>query len=69
MRPLLVRGGVDAKLEKGGHTFFNVYREMMYQVARDYSGVGDVSNMRVSEIVFWYEGLRPEIKEYTKPRK
>ena len=69
MRPLLVRDGVDAKLPKGEHTFFNVYREMLYQVARDYSSIGDVRKLKISEIVFWYEGLRSEIREFTKPRK
>lgn len=69
VRPLLVRGGVDVKLPKNQHTMFNVYREMMLQVARDYSGIPDIREMNLTEILFFYNGLRPELKAHTKPRK
>lgn len=68
MSPPLVRGGVDVTLPQGEHTFGNVYREMMYQVARDYSSVPDVRTLRVSEIRWFYDGLRPELKVHTKLR-
>lgn len=41
---------------------------MMLQIARDYPGLPDIRTMRASEIRFFYEGLRPELIEHTKPR-
>jgi hypothetical protein len=71
----LVRRGDDEKLVKdekldggGGHTFRAVYTEMLYQVSRDYTGLPDVRTLKANEIRFFYEGLRPELKQHTKPK-
>lgn len=70
MRPLLVRHGDDARLPEGEHTAAMVYTEMMIHVARDYPGIGvDIRTLRFSEILFFYNGLRAELREYSKPRK
>ena len=63
-----MRHGHNAKLDKGQHTFFNVYTEMLLQVARDYPGIPDVRTLKASEIRFFYNGLRAELKEASKPR-
>jgi hypothetical protein len=42
---------------------------MMLQVARDYSGLPDLRTLAIPEIVFFYEGVRPELKKYTRPKK
>lgn len=63
-----MRRGDDESLPKGGHIFQAVYTEMMLQVCRDYPGIPDVRSMRAHEIRFFYEGLRAELKEHTKPK-
>jgi hypothetical protein len=40
---------------------------MLLQCARDYPGL-DPRTMAVHEIVFFYEGLRPELEKHTKPK-
>lgn len=68
-----MRHGADVYLPptaKGArtHTFFNVYREMLLQICRDYSGLPDARTLTIDEIVFFYDGLRPELRAYSKPR-
>lgn len=60
----IVRNGADTRLAKGGDT----WREMLLQCARDYPGLPDARTLSISEIVFFYEGLRPELHKHTKPR-
>jgi hypothetical protein len=60
----IVRHGEDARLKTGKET----WREMLTQVARDYPGLPDPRTLTVPEIVFWFEGLRPELKRHTKPK-
>ena len=70
----LVRHGADQKLEKDrktgkpNHIFQNVYTEMYLQVTRDYSSLPDPRTLKSHEIKFFYEGLRSELKEHTKPK-
>ncbi len=59
-----MRGGADARLSSGAAT----WREMLLQVARDYPGIPDPRTLAVSEIVFFYNGLRAELKKHTKPK-
>lgn len=61
----LVRRGADEKLPKGRHTYVVVYTEMVYQIARDYPGLPDVRSLSASQIRFFYEGLRQELKKHT----
>lgn len=73
VRTPLVRHGMDARLRdpktgRSAHTLFPVYREMLLQVCRDYSSLPDPRTLTLGEIRFYYEGLRPELREYTKPR-
>lgn len=44
-----------------------VYREMIFQICRDYSGLPDVRTLNIDEIEFFYDGLRPELQRNTKP--
>ena len=60
-----MRNGVDEKLPKGDNTRINVYKEMLLQVARDYSGLPDVRTLTASQIRFFYDGLRAELKAHT----
>lgn len=64
-------GGVDSPLPAhtmvdgqrvGGNTYVSVHATMLLQVAREYSGLSDVRDLTASEIRFFYEGLRAEIK-------
>lgn len=70
-----MRSGADARLEpdrKSGrcrHTAPNVYGEMLRQICRDYSGLPDIRTLKDHEIVYFYEGLRPELRKFTAPEK
>jgi hypothetical protein len=59
-----VRNGADARLPTARST----YREMLLQCARDYPGLPDARTLTVPEIVFFYEGLRPELQKHTRPK-
>ena len=39
---------------------------MFLQITRDYSGLPDARKLKAHEIKFFYEGLKPELKEHTK---
>lgn len=56
-----MRSGGDVQLSSGAAT----YSEMMLQVTRDYAGLPDVRTLTVEQIVFFFEGLRPELRKYT----
>ncbi len=45
-----------------------VYTEMFYQICRDYSTLPDIRTITASEIRFFYNGLRAELREHTKPK-
>jgi len=64
---LLVRHGEDEKLPKGRHTLLTVAKEMLLQITRDYNGLGDFRELKWHEILFFYDGLRQELREATKP--
>jgi len=68
VRTLLVRNGVEEKIPKGGNVFNVVYKEMFLQICRDYSGLPDARILKAHQIRFFYDGLRGEIKEHTKPK-
>lgn len=50
-----------------GHKLMPVYTEMLRQVCRDYAGLPDPRTLTLSEIRFFYEGLRPELRRATAP--
>lgn len=64
-----MRHGQDYKHPDGGHRLQVVFSEMLIQVARDYNGLPDVRTLKASEILFFYEALREELKEGTKPQE
>jgi len=71
VRSLLVRHGIDQELRedrKSINTFYPVYSEMLYQISRDYSGLPDVRTLTAREILFFYNGLRAELQQHTKPK-
>ena len=67
-KTLLVRFGEDSKLPKGMNTLPNVYCEMFSQICRDYSSLPDPRTLTISEIRFYYNGLRQELKEHTRSK-
>ena len=40
-------------------------RSALLQVARDYSGLPDIRTLRLSEILFYYDGLQAELVQRT----
>jgi hypothetical protein len=57
----LVRGGADVVVP--GSNRLTVLKEMILQICRDYNGLPDVRTMDEDEIMFFYDGLRAELKE------
>jgi len=59
-------------IKTGAHysenTYLTVHTEMLLQVCRDYHAIGDYRKLTASEIRFFYNGLRGELKEATKPK-
>lgn len=49
------------------HTLASVYDEMVLQICRDYAGLPDFRTLSFSEVRFFYNGLREELKKQTKP--
>jgi len=64
----LVRGGGNVWFSKweGGHGLVRVYSEMMTQCAFNYPGLPDPRTMTLDEIRYFYESLRPSLKQSTK---
>jgi hypothetical protein len=58
----IVRNGDDVQLSSAKAT----YRDMLLQIARDYPGLPDPRTLTVPEIVYFYEGLRPELTKYSR---
>ncbi len=58
----------DKETGRSQHRMHAVYGEMLLQVCREYPSLPDPRTLRNSEIRFFYEGLRAELKERTKPR-
>lgn len=50
------------------HTAEVVYTEMLLQICRHYAGLPDPRSLTTDEILFFYEGLRPELKRATAPK-
>lgn len=56
-------------LESGAarHTLLVVYAEMLLQVCREFPSVRDFRSLTITEIRFFYQSLRTELVERTKP--
>jgi hypothetical protein len=42
---------------------------MMMQITMDFPALADVRTFKLSEIRFWYDGLRATLKKRTAPQK
>ena len=68
-----MRHGEDERLPRDRetgylrHTTIPVHTEMLLQVCRDYPGLPDPRTLTLTEIRFFYEGLREELKSHTRP--
>lgn len=73
VRTTVVRRGADERLPrdpesgKPRHILPVVYREMFLQVCADYHSLPDPMSMRLSDIRFFYDGLRATLKKHTDP--
>lgn len=68
VRANLVRHGVDERLPEGLNMAPVVYREMLTQICRDYASLPDPRTLKLSEIRFFYDGMRAELKRHTEPK-
>lgn len=70
-----MRSGGDARIEPdretsaSQHTLVNVYAELLLDVCRWYPGLPDPRTLTLTEIRFFFEGIRPTLWSATKPRK
>lgn len=75
MRTPLVRNGADERFlrdDQGNrypYTFGNVYPIMYVTICRWYRSLPDPCTLTAAQIRFFYEGIRADLKEATKPRK
>lgn len=60
--------GADGYLPKNTHTRVAVYTTMFFQIIRDYN-IPDYRKLSGHEIRFFYDGIRAELKEATKPQR
>jgi hypothetical protein len=71
----LVRHGEDEHLPRDReaghpqHTLPRVYGEMLLQITREYTALPDPRTLTLTEIRFFYNGLRAELKKHTKPKR
>lgn len=42
---------------------------MLLQICREYPGLPDPRGLELREILFFYNGLRPELRKHTAPKK
>ena len=66
-----MRGGSDAWLPtdldgRPQHTLHAVYGEMLLQICSSYPGLPDARTLKISEIRFFYDGLRSDLRKSTK---
>ncbi len=66
VRATVIRRGENEKLKKGANVFDVVYGEMLLQICRDYPGLPDARTLKAHEILFFYNGLSPELRKHTK---
>ena len=64
----LIRHGGEWTHRKRGHKINLVYTEMFLQIVRDYPSLPDARTLTFTEIRFFYNGLRNELIEHTKPK-
>lgn len=57
----------ERKSKRAQHVVPVVYREMLLQIALDYHSLPDVRTLTMSEIRFFYEGLRASLRKHTAP--
>lgn len=60
----IVRNGADVQLSCAAHT----YCAMILQIALDYPGLPDVRTLSVAEVVFFYNGMRAQLKKHSRGR-
>lgn len=62
--------GGDVRISKymGGHLYMAVHAEMWMAICRWYESLPNPLSLSASEIRWFYDGLRPELHEATKPK-
>ena len=58
---------VKKGLKYSTNTYLIVYRSMLVQVCREYNGLSDFRELTATEIRFFYNGLREELKRASMP--
>jgi hypothetical protein len=71
LTPLVRHGAdytLDLRVDKTKHEIIAVYDEMFINILRHYKCLPDVKALKFREIKYFYERLRYELRETTKPR-
>ena len=63
---------MTVELVRGGRSItcrgITAAQSALLQIARDYAGLPDVRELKLNEILFYYDGLRGELEQRTAPR-
>ena len=63
---------MTVELVRGGRSItcrgITAAQSALLQIARDYAGLPDIRELKISEILFYYDGLRGELEQRTAPR-
>ena len=63
---------MTVELVRGGRSItcrgITAAQSALLQIARDYAGLPDVRELKLSEILFYYDGLRGELEQRTALR-
>lgn len=59
----------DRETGRPRHNIPAVYGEMLLEICRDYPGLPDPRTLSMDDIRFFFEGMRPSLKEATGAKK
>lgn len=63
------QGPKPKKVYRRDHTCSVVHRSMLWQICSDFRVLPDPRTLTITEIVFWYDGLREVLRQRTKPKR
>jgi hypothetical protein len=61
------RGEPPVLLEPSPHTFLRVAGTMFRAICRIYRVLPEPFSLTLDQVAYFYDGIRPELKELTKP--
>lgn len=69
VEPSIVQNGQKWRDMPLRHTLVPIYGHMLLQICRNYSSLPDIHTLELHHIEFFYDGLRHELKQWSKNGK